>query len=301
MKKTLLLLAALPLMATSCLDDTSDTKTNQTYRTCNLVSSADGSLPPVVSECVYKVVYNLTDGKLSVSSSEVRFDDAEHKLTTPEVSYGQQTYDGGGSVVKFRINDGARVGDMPVADFSGALTSIIFLDRANWDIPGIDGIHSRALSSHVVFKYSIGDKYTVRTFCRDAMYVGRTVINYAVGESDDSRTFATEDIRYRAVIDVKNDKADIVFYNSRFTAETQKPIPVLLVKGLEVSYRNDGYTLAGNNIMSLSYANGVTTPYEEFDNIMLTTVSDNLTQVKIAYEIGGGKYKGTFEGRSSQL
>lgn len=150
----------------------------------------------------------------------------------------------------------------------------------------------------LVMQYNAYQKYTVKTFMQDAIYTGNTTI---MTEGAPNNDFNSGSVRYRVYFQSDLKTADVIFYNAKFAE--RMPEITFVVKGLEVNYTRNGYTLSipeGKTIQPEMFEGGSLTPYPAytFTSFLLNNGSSDLTTASINYTITSqyATYRGVFNG-----
>lgn len=292
--RSFLALGAVALAApalTSCLGNENDNR-EQTlaYNIVNLVTPSDASVKPYMSTGTYS--FYLKENNLTVSTTDLQLGTSKSFFATAEVPYSQ-TVSAGGTVISFSGCSGNVNNDssLPLNNFSGRITSLVYY--VGTAVPGVVGIMTP--TPIPVLKYNIANDYTVRTFCRDAYYAGTTNTHFT-DKDGNTGSFQNKEIIYRAVIDVTKMTADVVIYNAQF-AQQQPRIAVMVLKDLTVETLPNGYRIVGQDIIPQVVEGASTTPNPAFPfkKFQMTTVSDNLDQVAMEFNVGE-RFQGSFSG-----
>lgn len=302
LKSLSILMSAAALMSlSSCnLDnDPENNYQNRTFTTCNLVIPA--SDVSFVTEGTYVLTYYTYDGNMSVQTSDLSLGYGKLNFATSAMPFTVQAYTDNGQlyeVTKFKdgiYNDNSTV----INNLSGYTSYIV-----NTLVPNVDPIISDYPSVFypaLVMQYTANYDYRIKTFSRDAVYVGNTTIRtQSTGES-----FTNKDVRYRVYLKDGFTKADVIFYQAKFAEKM--PSITFVVKNLAVKGTRNGYSLSipeGQTIVPEMYEGGSLTPFPAytFTSFLLNTTDDNLTTVGVNYTIVGNMgpvqetYYGTFAG-----
>lgn len=187
-----------------------------------------------------------------------------------------------------------------VTDFQALLTQAVYAPVNYTDTEYVPGYLWYIPTNYFYFpfiQYQLGDDWKVRTFWPDLTYKGQTVITSQMSPDP----YLNQGPLYRVVMS-RNDnraltgKADIIIYNAQF-ADGMPELKVMIIKGLDVTFTEAGYTLTGKDIVAEYKGDGgEMMPYERFPfNEITATVGGNMTNITISYMVGG-MFNGTFNG-----
>lgn len=298
------ILTLLPLSATlflsSCLDSGGDTTMSSGYTVLNLVTPVDVAQPVSVFETTYRFDYNISKQTLSLLASELPVGSGTLSFTTPEVPYSNQNQTGGQSQ-RFSCVSSPATGVVSTIDnLQGVITTSVVNPRV-YNITPITSVgQSPYFNSAFLMNYRAADSYYIYTFPSDAYFKGRTESTYPLGGSVQS--FETEDCIYRAAIDIKSGKADIVLHNAQFTPPGEHAMPKLtfVLKDLTFTPVRGGYEITGTDIVPQVLEGTQLTPNPAFPfkRIALKTTNASMTSVAIEFEVEAayGSFTGSFVG-----
>lgn len=288
---------------TSCnLDnDPSDNYFTNTYNCCNLVIPANGI--PYATRTGYSISYYINSGEATVGTNLLNLGANNYSFVSPMMKAVTDYYNVNGQpldVTSFSAQ-GFNQNGLVIKNLKGYTSSIVNIVSTNDpEVPD----YTFTPYIPLVMSYTVNDDYTVKTFMKDAIYTGSTTIN-TVGEGE---SFTNDDIKMRVLFNDKLDKADVIFYNARFSQNMPYPITFVL-KNLDVSYTSAGYnTAAGYKISNpdgqpvtpwMLEGSGLTEyPAYQFTSFEFVNTSENLTTGQAMYtvQIGQKQYLGTFGG-----
>lgn len=194
----------------------------------------------------------------------------------------------------------ASVSGAEVTNLKGLLTQAVYTPVNYTDSDYVPGYLWYIPTNYFYFpfvQYTLGDEWNVRTFWADLTYSGQTVITSPMS----TEPYMNQGPRYRVFM-TRNDKgvltgkADLIIYNAQF-ADAMPVLKVMLVKGLDVTFTDAGYTLSGKDIVAEYKGDGgEMMPYERFPfNEINATVGGDMTGISMSYQVGG-MFNGTFNG-----
>lgn len=292
-----LCLAALTVALTGCLgnDDVQNVST-VSRAVLNHLSPVDGEGDVIVSRGEYTLRFDNVKNLMVVSTTSLRYNNSDHSFTTSDLSFHAGMYNLGGyagQVFQWRGNEGntAVAGSPTITGMTGKLTDLYYFDNV-LDIPGL-GTMNNSLLSRLVLDYTYDNRYRVSTFYPDMMFAGET----STTTSADADPYKSTDPRYRIVFDWENNKATMIIYQAKFSAN-MPTLSAIMVKDLPVEWTSAGYVISGEDIQAFSVENGQATPVPGFPFTSLRVESDeaDMTGVKINYVVGG-RFNGSFSGK----
>lgn len=286
----------LGMAMSSCnLDNDNDSNyMTGTYDCCNLVIPADGGNASA-SAGSYNMAFYYMSGTMTAATSNLNLGFGTFGFTTNEMDSETRYYDVNGKTLDVTSFSGgmANSNGISVQNLKGYLTSIVNLLNTNDPVNPAYKFIGRV---PVVMSYTVNYDYTVKTFMPDAIYSGTTHIATA-GSTEEPYT--NPDIRYRVIFDTDFKKADIIFYDAKFSPMMPRSIYFVL-QDLNVEFTKNGYKITGKDLIPDLYeANGLTPapnyPFTEFEFI---NTSDDLTTATCNYtvQIGPAQYYGDFQG-----
>lgn len=299
MKKILgsLCLAALTVALTGCLgNDDVQNVSSVSRAVLNHLSPVDGEGDIIVSPGEYTLRFDNVKNLMVVSTTSLRYNNSDHTFTTTDLSFRAGMYDLGGyagQVFQWRGNEGntAVAGSATITGMTGKLTDVFYFDNV-LQIPGL-GMMNNNLLSRLVLNYTYDNRYKVTTFYPDMMFAGET----STTTSADADPYKSTDPRYRIVFDYEKNKATLVIYQAKFSAN-MPTLSAIMLTDLPVEWTSDGYMITAENIQAYSVENGQATPVPGFPFTSIKVESDesDMTGVKINY-IVGGRFNGSFSGK----
>lgn len=303
MNKPLALAAiALTLGMTACDNDSPSLVTSANYVTTNLVIPSNTSEDVKIQEVIYTNSFDVYAQLLSISSNNLIIGSGAGNLDIQSMPYsGWNTT--AGSIIAFDAeNISGTFGSMSVTGFKGAITDAAYYNAES--VPGVNVMSANSFIPKVIMQYKVGNDYTVKTFSRDAVYMGKTTTS-VMGMSDQ---FTSEDISYRVVFKDEYKKADVVMYNVQFNEKMPK-MKLMLLRDLDVQFNHLGYVITGSDIIPLvregeGQATSTGDPFKDyyteytsfpFTSFMLTNQSDDLNRMDLQFMVAG-RFRGTFTG-----
>lgn len=305
------------ILLASCSVDHTESKATVSYQICNLITPIDGG-ESVATRGVYTFDFNLTDSKVAANTSTLLYDNNTYIFITDEVSFSQ--YPPFNGMVYYFTGMKANVYGFSSSDpQGGSLEDTKFLITSNFvfanpgytpaEHPGL--IYNRTqIPPLVIASYKVGSKFKVRTFASDAFYVGVTNTEYPnmTGGTD---TNENKDMYYRVLIDVAGKKADVIFYDAKFSSSDREPKKVaIVINNLDIKYGDGFYEINGENIVPKLFEAGQLEDYPSFtfQNFSFKTTGDAMNGCVMNYTVNNTMapgmsvtYKGTFSGMTFQI
>ncbi|MCH5232391.1 MAG: hypothetical protein J1E78_02050 [Muribaculaceae bacterium] len=295
MKKVLMLAmggAFLGLTSCNTGDGVDSTMTFQVETINIITSNEDGTT--TASSGSYYFDLNMTQRMGAVTSKDIILDNMSMDFTTDDESFTTNTYNAYFKDLNASVNG---------YEVSGSLlaTSLFFYPQQYVGNP--------KFTFDIIAQYNIGDAYTVRSFPKDAVYIGVTNTSYTDSEgvlhkyekNDNDYPKDPENIvplLYQVILNPGNSTANIIMYNAKFSDNPREPTKAkITAQGLTAEYDANGITLKGTNIIPMVDEGGKPTEYPNFifNSINFRTTNNNLTDCIIEYEVAG-MYYGTFTG-----
>lgn len=296
MKKNLLmaLVGGAVAIFSSCSTDNGTSTVTYNVPTYNLVTSLDGTGTPAVTQSVYKLDFDLV-AKTTTLATEFTAGSNNISFVTDPIAYTGGFYQWNNAyheIIKFES-----LKQNNISNITAEVSSMANIPEA---IPGLPTISCPVGLKYLVMSYQVGENTQVRTFWSDVTYSGVTSTSYP-GPGGINKTYTSEDITYRVVMNPADKKATVIFYNAKFADEMPKPIANIVLKDLPVTFTNHGYKIEGTNITPSIFENGIDVPntHYVFDNFELN-VNGNLTGANIHYKVAGA-FTGTFDGSYIKL
>lgn len=295
MKKfySLLLAAAGTLLLGSCNSNDDDNYyTSISYTTTNLITSIESG-QSFASTAIYSCYFNLTSGRATIGTNNLIAGNYNFSFVSQESPFTTYYYD----------NRQLNIIDSPEGNVSTTTgqtypleCSDIVISNLNYWSSELPGQSANATyTPAIVFQYNIGNIYNVKTFSKDALYIGKTETSYP-GQNG-TETYENEKMSYRFIIDLSTSKATMIMYNARFAASMPIELAAIMVDDLDVIWQEGTYTIKGENLVPVSYEGTTPTPYPSFtfDSIEFTPSNSTLTQGTLKYTVAG-RYSGVFNG-----
>lgn len=302
-------MASLGLFAVSCKESSEpySYKSTVSVQAYNLFTSATDDEEPVVGTAVYSLTMTYPDPKISVSSSKMIVPgNTQIDFSVSDMSMTTDNYQWNG-IVRQTISFNGNNSSLPaITDFRGCISNAVnyhpdfpkqeSVPGYSWKTPstGVNGLYS-----YVFLQYDY-DKWNVRTFWNDMTYSGLTITSYLSG--DETISFNNENVYYRVIMKGTGadlNKADILIYDAKFA----EPMPqmTLVLKGLDLEFTNDGYTISGQNIVAEMKGDGGLVPFPAFPFTSFKAVfNGKLTGMNASYTVenkaSGAVYTGLFNG-----
>lgn len=308
MKKFLLGLLPLACVAiTSC--GGGETKDTRTYSSpaYNLITSLDGSEEPVVLPSVYNISVDAIASTLTLSCPSLTIPTGTINFTTSPMSakMGMVTTNNRYSLIYLFKAQEAGSGSTDINSVTGYYTQAVYFPNNEFgsdrtSLPGYSWYFPTNTYFYLYAQYKIGNSWYVRTFWPDATYHGQTLTTYPGA----SEPYKTEDITYRIIMQAKDGaltgKADLIIYDPVFAPTMPIKLGTMRVKGLDITFTNNGYTLTGKDILPELIEGGEWQVYENERFIFKEingSVGTDLTGLSLSYNVGG-VFGGNFTGSS---
>lgn len=291
MKKSLLLsLAAVAVAGFSSCDHNSGVTSTVSFssQTFNLITTVDGSAGPVVVSSVYNFNFDQIAATGTIAG-EVTNSIQPISFVTDPIKY---------KVMNYQWNDGIHeVIDLETFK-SKDVYNIDFQITTMANIPpiisGLPAIVIPTGYKYLVASYQAGDNVRVRTFWTDVTFTGTTNTSYSVAGVD--KSFNSDDVKYRVIINPTDKKATVILYDARFAEEMPKPLTNVVLKDLPVTFTNTGYEINGKDITPVCYEGSVGTPNtDRIFNSFSLSVGGDLTSAHISYKVSN-VFNGAFSG-----
>lgn len=291
MKKSLLFYSAVAvLLTTACSGNENKSEYNYNIPTLNYVSSTDGTSEPIISGSYYNYRMNMMNNTMEVAAKIGTTVNGTTQFTTSSIPFQPLYFNIEGAVYEIVKSESFVAGKTdngdPINDFYCELTSLAHTP------PIIAGLPEVSLPNikFTFMQYSIGSKYTVRTFWNDLTFTGTTSTSHPGG------TFSSDKVMYRVVMNIKDGKATVILYNAKF-AENMPELTNIVLENLPIDFKNYGYVIKASNVTPKVFEGGEGTPNTKFifSNFELAS-SGNLSTAHCSYEVNGGAFKGDFSG-----
>lgn len=280
MKRNQLLLCAIAagsLLLGSCTGGADPTTASYGTTLVNVVeNTTDGSTK--LSYGAYEFVYNITDGVVQLTASNVKCGNNQYSFKSSDMKYQEVTLTNG-SVTRFSASD------MPGSNSSVSATNLSAEITTLYSYNPLQGYITN-LWRHYAITYNVND-YSVRTIEQDSFYSGTTNTSYVY--QDQHKEFSTTDITYEIRLDVENNSADLYIYNAKFAEEQPYAISQMKLGGLTLVAENGSYTLTGTNIIPDVYESNAYTPNPKyvFNTISFRFTNEALTQGTLSFTCAG--------------
>lgn len=227
------------LALVSCDMDT-ENKVTTTYSTVNIVSPTDA---PAVTA---------SEGNYSI---ELNFTKATAQVSTQDFAIGTQKFTYNGSASLSQGSDGYIFNSL-AGNMNG--TSTYPVKNAKFQLAyGILG------QEMVVGNFQLGDEYMVYTIPSVNFYAGITSTTYPMmGEIGH---YENKNMYYGIKFDIDKKKADLIMYNAKFSNSEKEPEKNVYVSELDLTFRNGGFSLHGENITPKLMEGGTLEDYPSFN------------------------------------
>ena len=286
MKKLILPLAAVALLATACDTNVKDSTSSYTYGGYNLIEDLqDPAAPALATQGAYKVNQNITRWTVDIAATEMIIDNQKYTFETDTMGIKPKMFGDKVSYMGFsstgNIGKGANVSALSgfvAASYSPATSNILSPSyKFDYDVTG-----------RLVLDYRLNDMYRIKTFWPQACYVGDSYI------SEGSASYSTENTGYMVSIDFT--KKTAVVYALEFKlgnlGEGSAPL-VILMEDIPVTMNHDGYRLEAAapkcKIPGVvdNKAQLVDNTKYSITDFSLDLTSDDMTDVQIVYNFDG--------------
>ena len=276
-KRLLLPMIALGVMAVSC--DVNDKDSYQTirYGDYNLVVDLDNpDQPAQATSGSYEVKYVFNKLTADVKTSDLIINNQKASFETDTMRYG-----GNETQILF-----SKLG---IADKSGTVKDLSATVDNGYKFYSVntDGSEPKFYyDQRLVMRYTYNDRYSVRTFCSESSYFGESTVY------DDVESCNTKESPYRINIDFSKNLATIVVYSPKFSENQKDVINVIQIEEVPVKFTHDSYFLAADapKTKVLKVESGKAELVES-DDYKVTNLSvrynTNLTEATVTYNIAG--------------
>lgn len=302
MKKSKLFLSAavIPaLLLTGCNLDDPENIDSMDFNVMNHISPLDSSDEAVIEEGQYSFTLDMNKGNLffrNTGFKTVQMGTSFACKTTPFKLSTITDETLMGSLYSFSMAGDAQSSNsgLSLSNLSGKISSLS-ISGGGVIVPGYPMVSNT--TNQLVMKYTLSDKYVVRTFNGDALYGGQTVT------TDDSGVgFTSDKMIYRVKIDPANKKAALIIYECKFSESMPMTLKAIVLENLTLNVTSTGYVITGNNLTPMLPEGEELSPFPGFmfEDVNVTTVDSDLTTIKVDYSVrnvrAGSKYTGEFEG-----
>lgn len=284
-----LLLAAAGLSMASCSLDKDNDKTfvTKTVSTANLIIPSSGE--SFATSSTYSMTFYPISQGVELKCADLRLGMVPVSFTTTRMSYTafyvESTY---AEITKFSGGTSDSNG-LSISNLSGSTSMAVNLIGSGMpSVPNFPAYPNGSWPEALVLQYTVNSDYTVKTFPFDAVYPGKTTVyTKSTGES-----FTHDGMAYRVLFNANFSKANVVFYNAKF-AENMPFAITFVLEDLDVVFNKTGYAIVipeGERLIPLYVEGGKTTPFPayQFTSFVLSTTSNDLTEVSIDYTVEGG-------------
>lgn len=305
MKKSLLF-GCLGLMAlgfTSCNSDNDySSVTNTIILGYNLFTPVDGNGTPFVGSGTYNMTIKYPESTITLSATNMAtptgvsatFKTLPMGFVTNYIVIDETSRES----ITFKSADPSDVGSK-IYNLNANVTNAIYFPPKFEDLDALPGykwfVPTQSIH-HLFMQYQFGDNWNVRTFWPDMTYQGQTITSYPQA----SEPYSTVGVKYRVIMNVKEDfsigkTADVIMYDAKFAAP-QPEISYIVLKGLDLQFNENGYTVSGTNVVPYMVEGGeyIEVPRYMFNDFN-ASVSGDMTGVKMSFTVAG-VYTGEFSG-----
>ena len=286
MKKILLPLAALAVIAISCDTNVKDSTATNTYGGYNLIENLhDLSEPALATEGYYTVKQNITRWTVDLEANEMIIDNQKYTFETDTMGIKPKNFGDNISYMGFsstgNIGKGAKI-----TDLSGYLAASYVLTSTNVLSPSYK--FEKGVSGRLILDYTLNDQYHIKTFWPQACYVGQSYI------SEGSSSYSTEDTGYHVSIDFAKKIATVYALEFKVGTLSEDSAPgVILLEEIPVTMTHYGYHIEVSapkttvpGVVDNKSQFVATTRYNVTD-FTLDLTSPDLTDVQITFKIDG--------------
>ncbi len=236
MKKLLLPLAVVALLATSCNTDVKDSHTSVTYAEYNLIEDLNNpSQPATASEGSYKLTYNISRNVIDINAPEIIINNQKSSFQTDTMGIKPKVF--GDKLSYMGFSSSRNVGQgATVTNLQGYLPTCY--------VP----LNSNILSSSYKFEYSyeqrlqleydLNGNYHVTTFWPQACFVGSTYV------TNDATSYSTNDTGFVLNLDFSKKIARVYMLGVKLAAEDIENAPkVIVLDEVPVTMSHNGFYL----------------------------------------------------------
>lgn len=299
MKRLLLPLTALSIIAASCDTETKDSYSTMNFGECNLITSLDDeSQPAQISSSIYtmklnwtKYCVNLSTSDLVVNNQKISFETDTMALKTyylvSEANEGSYIENG---IFSSRANVGTGA---EITNLDATFTPGNYVSNSIY-VPGVETMASYQ-GYRLVMGYDLNSRYHVQTFWPICCYMGQS---YVVG----AETFSTRNTSYRVELNTGKNTARVIIYNPEFTSSDNGVPKAIVVDEVPIKYSTKAYYLEADapKTTVLGSKDGVVALVEtdkyNVTDFSFSLASTDLTEAVITYKIDGMRV--TFSGAS---
>lgn len=290
MKRLLLPLAVLAMMAVSCDTETKDSYSTINFSECNLITSlVDESQPAQISSSIYTMRLNWTKYCVELSTSDLVMNNQKISFETDTMAlktYYLVSEANSGSYIengifssKANVGKGAEITNLDATFTPG-----------NYAVSNIYVPEVQTMSSYQGYRllmgYDLNGSYHVQTFWPICCYMGQS---YVVG----AETFSTQTTSYRVELNTEKNTARVIVYSPQFTSSDQDVPKAIVMEDIPVKFSSRSYYLEADapTTRVLGNKDGVAAlvDTERFNaaNFSMTMASEDLTEVVITYKVDG--------------
>lgn len=290
MKKFLLPVAAVALLASSCSTDSNGSFQSATYYDFNLI--IDNENPAAEAQVSYGS-YGLTvyyeKGGVEIKCSDLIINNQKFSFETDTMAYRADYFkaDMNGEQISMGETVFSKVGQTGVgsaaSDLKGALTGMYVPSTTDT----LATSFNVELAERLDLQYTLSNRYRIKTFWNTSLYVGRT---YA---ADSQGSLSTKAPKYVVTLNFNKKLATVFVYNSELTVDDTTLPKVIRIGDIPVLFTHDSYYLeaAKPKTTVLSYKNRVPVLIDsvgfQVENFSLRLTPDNLSEANINYRLKG--------------
>ena len=191
--------------------------------------------------------------------------------------------------------------DVVSANPSVIVSNSRFLFTNNFYWPTFSVFNFKSPGEQLYANYIVNG-YQIRTIPSQSMFVGGTLTTYG------SQTNTNDEIYYFLDLDIKNNTATVIMFNSKFSASPMEPVKDIRVSGLDVTYNNGVITATGSLLTPDMAEGSAWTPNENYriNSIKFETAEGTYTKCHLNFTVEAypnnpdrnAIYTGTFSGSS---
>lgn len=304
-KKLLITAGVVATLCSACNKESANVYSEQ-IATYNYVARLDGTVEPVIKKGSYDYSFDLSSGKVVISTNSLEIADGETtSFVTDPFQYFNSTVLGFEGGVPVNVLNGTS--QMPCTAKNGMeITRLHFQLSPVFYVPPVisytpdptstlpqpDLSYQGRAGDAPRMRYRLGSDYIVYTFWPDLYYKGTT--QTSVMGVPDSNT-STMDIGYRIKFDIKKRKATVVMYDVQFNPKMPK-MDCLILPDLDVDFNNNGYVIETTNVNPLYIEGGkiMENPAFPFTTFKFTAET-NMVEGNCEFTVAG-RFAGYFKG-----
>lgn len=293
------LIAALPFIGmavSSCkVEEGENVQSRSVFMTQLVIPDDPSGEVTFQHKCNYVIRMDFMSNKLTVNCSSLNVDGVTGELRSDEMNFLTAAGNGIETIYFLTPGSGMLGSSKPVTELKGYLMNYV----APWNT-------SQVINS-LVMSYDVPGA-TVKTINLTPRYYGTTITYFPTPAGNQTAT--TDDASYGVVFSEDMKKATVTMYNIKFAPNMPRPLEAVILKDLDVTLGQNGFTITGGNGKIPEVLDGgATTPYPNFpfSTITLSSKGDFLTEVDCHYEVEATigerqmHFSADFSGRSADF